>query len=246
MSRDEGGGVATGPDLRWVDRGALRDRLVREAERFLQRQLDLVGGVIEEQTLRNALDRIGMEWQSAEEVLDRREFGVMYESTVHGSVRLVGLVEALEARRQSPAKRRLRVSQPCGPAHGHRPTPKVSPFKRAFLALLEVGKNWNPLGDRESLQDHDWAEALFEPIRVHRLTVDPDDPEWEQQMQEEAFAIRLLQNHDDALDDLRAFDPLCVYELEQLACRPLRYGNPFLWLPGTGLGTESQEQINSS
>lgn len=210
----------------------IQARLVREAERFLNRQLDLVGGVIEEQTLRNALDRVGMEWRYAAEVLDRQEFDAMYESTVHGSVRLVGRIEAMEARRQSLQKRPLRVSQPCGPKQRHRHQPRVSPFKRAFLALLEVGKNWQPLGDRQSLSDHEWAEAFFEPVQVRRLKIDPDDPEWEQQLQEEEFAIRLLQSHDEAMDDLRARDPICVHELEQLAGRPLRYGDPYQWRQG--------------
>ncbi|MFN9375015.1 MAG: hypothetical protein ACK6D3_24315, partial [Planctomycetaceae bacterium] len=45
-----------------------RARLIRLAERFLARQLELVGGVIEEITLKNALYRMGIEWKYAEEV----------------------------------------------------------------------------------------------------------------------------------------------------------------------------------
>ncbi|HBH54257.1 MAG TPA: hypothetical protein DDY91_20425 [Planctomycetaceae bacterium] len=224
----------------------LQTRLLREAERFVHRQLDLVGGVIEEQTLRNALHRVGIAWRSAEEVLDRREFGAVYESTVHGSVRLVGQLEALEARQRSLQRRPLRVSQPCHPAQRHQHRPAASPFQRAFLALLEVGKNWVPLGDWESMQKESWAATLFEPIQVRRLSLDPEDPEWEQQLQQEAFAIRLLQNHDDALDELRALDPICVYDLEQPACRPLRYGNPYRWLRGPDGGGSAVETRNGS
>jgi hypothetical protein len=52
---------------------AAQDRLVALAKRFLQRQLELVDGVIEEVTPKNALFGMGIDWQSAAEVLDRRD-----------------------------------------------------------------------------------------------------------------------------------------------------------------------------
>jgi hypothetical protein len=52
---------------------AAQARFVALAERFLQRQLELVDGVIEEVTLKNALFRMGIDWRWAAEVLDRRD-----------------------------------------------------------------------------------------------------------------------------------------------------------------------------
>ena len=51
---------------------AAQARFVALAERFLQRQLELVDGVIEEVTLKNALFRMGIDWRWGAEVLDRR------------------------------------------------------------------------------------------------------------------------------------------------------------------------------
>jgi hypothetical protein len=77
---------------------------------LLRRQLDLVGGVIEEVTLKTALYRMGIEWRFVAEIMDRPEYAAMYEHTPHGPVRMVGLRPAIETRHKSPKRRPLRGS----------------------------------------------------------------------------------------------------------------------------------------
>jgi hypothetical protein len=211
-----------------------RARLIRLAERFLNRQLDLVGGVIEEVTLKNALYRVGIEWRYADEVLDRREFAAMYEQTHLGPVRMIGRSAAVKARQQSQTKRPLRISKPYEPGRKRRPRRLLgmTPLKRFFLAMLELARNWPILGKPDEREEPSWAEVLVKPIKVHHPKISKEAPPWQQRMQQEAFSIGLIQEFNDALDEMWGYDPLVTRHLEDMACRSLRYENPYRWLNG--------------
>ncbi len=105
-------------------------------------------------------------------------------------------------------------------------------MKRVFLAILELARNWPIFGVCDWLEDHGWAEALFKPIRVRHPRISPADPAWQQRMQHEAFSVGLLQEYNGAVDELWGYDPLLTRDLEQIACRPLRYANPLALLQG--------------
>jgi hypothetical protein len=223
-------GVMTSPN-------EARAKLVALAERFLQRQLDLVGGVIEEVTLRNALYRMGIDWKWAAEVLDRREFAAMYEQTARGPVRLVGWWEAVRARLRGPVRRPLRVSQPYEPGRKRR-RPSVwsmTPLKRVFLAILELARNVPVFGKCDWLPEHNWSEKMLQPVRTRRKPVAPDVPPWQQWMQEETYSVRLIQEYNDAFEELWGYDPVLMRELEGIVCRPLRFTDPAVWLQGAWL-----------
>jgi hypothetical protein len=51
-------------------------------------------------------------------------------------------------------------------------------------------------------------------------------------MQQEVFSVGLIQEFNDALDEMWGYDPLVTRHLEDMACRPLRYENPYRWLNG--------------
>ena len=226
-------GVITSPD-------EARARLITLAERFLQRQLELVGGVMEEVTLKNALYRMGIDWQWAAEVLDRREFAGMYEKTPRGVVRLVGWWEAVRARLRGPERRPLRVSQPYEPGRKRRRLSvwSMTPLKRLFLAILELGRNcpiWGP-EQRPAVGPaaRGWAESLCAPIRVRTPRIAANAPPWQQQMQQETISVGLIHEYNDAVEELWGYDPVLMRGLEDIACRPLRYANPASWLQGAG------------
>jgi hypothetical protein len=217
---------------------AAQARFVALAERFLQRQLELVDGVIEEVTLKNALFRMGIDWRWAAEVLGRRDFARMYEQTPRGVVRLVGWWEAVRARMRGPERRPLRVSQPYEPGRKRR-RPSVwsmTPLKRVFLAILELARNWPIFGPEERPAfgpgARGWAESLCLPIRSRKPKISAGAPPWQQRMQQEAFSVGLIHEYNDALEELWGYDPVLARWLEDMACRPLRYGNPTAWLRG--------------
>ena len=218
-----------------------RARLVALAERFLTRQLDLIGGVIEEVTLKNALYRMGIEWRYAEEVLDRPEFASMYEQTHLGPVRLLGRCDAVQARQRSATKRPLRVSKPYEPGRKRRLSSFLgcSPLKRFFLAMLELARNCPIFGWGPARADPGWAEALLKPIKVRHPKISTDAPPWQQRMQQEAFSVGLLHEYNDALDELWGYDPVVTRHLEDMACRPLRYEDPARWLRGEWVEDEA-------
>ena len=214
-------------------------RLVALTERFLQRQLELVGGVIEEVTLKNSLDRLGIDWQSAAEWLDRREFARMYEQPPQGVVRLVGWWEAVRARLRGPERRPLRVSQPYEPGRKRR-RPSVwsmTPLKRVFLAILELARNWPVFGPegRPAVGPggRGWAVSLCLPIRSRKPRIAVNAPPWHQRLPQEAFSVGLIHESNGALEELWGDDPVLMRSLEEMACRPLRYGNPTAWLRGS-------------
>ena len=211
-----------------------RARLIRLAERFLARQLELVGGVIEEITLKNALYRMGIEWKYAEEVLERREFAAMYESTHMGPVRMVGWSGAIKARLQSQVKRPLRISKPYEPGRKRQPRRLIgmTPIKRFFLATLELARNWPVLGTPDPDEEPSWAESFMKPIKVRHPKISKGAPPWQQRMQQEAFSVGLIQEFNDALDVMWGYDPVLTRHLEDMACRSLRYENPYSWLNG--------------
>ena len=243
---NRGGATSAGEDRPAVERGVVphrelaQARLLGLAERFLRRQLDLVGGVIEEVTLKNALYRMGIDWRFVAEILDRPEYAAIYERTPHGPVRMVGLRPAIETRHRSPKRRPLRVSQPYFPKQTRRPAGLLgmTPLKRFFLALLEIARNWPIYGVCDWLQDHGWAEALFKPIQVRHPQIDQHAPGWHQRLQHEAFSVGLIQEYNEAVEELWGFDPVLTREFEDLACRPLRYDNPYSWLQGAWVDDE--------
>ena len=77
-----------------------------------------------------------------------------------------------------------------------------------------------------------WAETLVQPIQVRLPKISRDAHSWPQWMQQQSLSIGLIQDSNDARDEMWGYDSVVIRHLEDLACRPLRYENPDVCLNG--------------